>query len=128
MTFVDAARADAEGSRESVLGDAHGDEVVFEENFTGGDGEFHRGIFIHRFQVSKIHAALGAPMVSLVSAGDGVFFTVVGGPTGTSARLLLPRHQGWDRAFVGGAEGFQRPLAGGVGGGDFEGWNGDHCS
>jgi hypothetical protein len=28
--FVDASRADAEGSREGVLGNAHGHEIVFE--------------------------------------------------------------------------------------------------
>jgi hypothetical protein len=39
--FVDAARADAEGSREGVLGDAHGHEIVFKENFTGSDSGLH---------------------------------------------------------------------------------------
>ena len=39
--FVDAARADAEGSRKGVLGNAHGDEVVFQKNFTGRDGGLH---------------------------------------------------------------------------------------
>jgi hypothetical protein len=29
----------------------------------------------------------------LASAGDGVFFTVVGGPTGTSALLFFPTHE-----------------------------------
>jgi len=48
--FVDAARADAEGSCGRVLGDAHGDEIVFQKNFTARDGGFHRGIFIHRFR------------------------------------------------------------------------------
>ena len=38
-------------------------------------------------------ARLGAPTSSLASAGDGVIFTLVDGPTGTSARLLLPCQQ-----------------------------------
>ncbi len=48
--FVDASRTDAKGSCERVLGNAHGHEVVFEQNFTGCDGGFHRGIYIHRFR------------------------------------------------------------------------------
>jgi len=48
--FVDASRADAECSREGILRNAHGAEVVFEQNFTGCDGGFHRRIFIHRFR------------------------------------------------------------------------------
>ena len=44
--FVDAAGADAEGSREGILGNAHGNEVVLKENFTGRDGGFHRRVFI----------------------------------------------------------------------------------
>jgi hypothetical protein len=32
------------------LGNAHGHEIVFKENFTGRDGGFHRGIFIRRFR------------------------------------------------------------------------------
>ena len=47
--FVDAARADAEGSREGVLRNAHWNEIVFKENFTRCDGGFHGRIFIHRF-------------------------------------------------------------------------------
>ena len=43
--FVDASRADAECSREGVLGNAHGHEIVFEQNFTGSDGGFRRGNF-----------------------------------------------------------------------------------
>ena len=39
--FVDASWADAKGSREGVLGNAHGHEIVFEQNFTGCDGGFH---------------------------------------------------------------------------------------
>lgn len=46
--FLDALRADAEGSRKGVLGDAHGDEVVFQKNFTGGYGGFHLENFISR--------------------------------------------------------------------------------
>ena len=64
--FVDASRADAKCSREGIWGNAHGHEIVFEQNFTVCDGGFHRGIFIHRFQVSKIFcAAMGAPTSSL---------------------------------------------------------------
>ena len=48
--FVDASRADAECSREGILRNAHGHEVVFEQNFTGRDGGFHMGIFIRRFR------------------------------------------------------------------------------
>ena len=48
--FVDASRADAEGSREGILGNAHGHEIVFKENFTRCDGGFHGRIFIHRFR------------------------------------------------------------------------------
>lgn len=44
--FVDAPRADAECSREGILGNAHGNEVVLKENFTGRDGGFHRRVFI----------------------------------------------------------------------------------
>jgi hypothetical protein len=36
---------------------------------------------------------MGAPSPPLASAGDGVFFTVVGGPMGTSARLFFPTHE-----------------------------------
>ena len=43
--FVDASRADAECTREGVLRTAHGNEIVFEQNFTGSDGGFHRGGF-----------------------------------------------------------------------------------
>jgi hypothetical protein len=39
--FLDVARADAKGSREGVLGNAHGNELVLKENFTGRDGGFH---------------------------------------------------------------------------------------
>jgi len=39
--FVDASRADAECTREGVLGDAHGCEIVFEQNFTGCDSGLH---------------------------------------------------------------------------------------
>ena len=48
--FVDASRADAECSREGILGNAHGHEIVFEQNFTGCDGGFHRRVFIRRFR------------------------------------------------------------------------------
>jgi len=48
--FVDASRADAEGSREGILRNAHGNEIVLKENFTGCNGGFHRGIFIRRFR------------------------------------------------------------------------------
>ena len=50
--FVDASWADAKGSREGVLGNAHGHEIVFEQNFTGCDGGFHRGNFYP--QISQI--------------------------------------------------------------------------
>ena len=39
--FVDASRTDAKGSCERVLGNAHGHEVVFEQNFTGSDSGLH---------------------------------------------------------------------------------------
>jgi len=52
---------------------------------------------------------MGAPTSPLASAGDGVFFTIVGGPTGTSARLFFPTHQRWDGFFEWGAEFFQWP-------------------
>ena len=42
--FVDAAGADAEGAGQCVLGNAHGHEVVFEQNFPGSDSGFHLGI------------------------------------------------------------------------------------
>lgn len=48
-------------------------------------------------------------------------FTVVGGPTGTSARLLLPTHQRRDGFFKWGAEFFQWPGEGFAGGFDGEG-------
>lgn len=48
--FVDAAWADAEGSREGVLRNAHWHEIVFKENFTGSDSGFHKERFIHRFR------------------------------------------------------------------------------
>ena len=48
--FVDAARADADGSHEGVLRNAHGHEVVFEQNFTGSDSGFHRRVLIRRFR------------------------------------------------------------------------------
>ena len=48
--FIDAAGTNTEGAGQGVLGNAHGFEVVFKENFTGGDGGFHRGIFIRRFR------------------------------------------------------------------------------
>jgi hypothetical protein len=32
------------------LRNAHGHEVVFEQNFTGCDGGFHRRVFIRRFR------------------------------------------------------------------------------
>lgn len=48
--FVNASRTDAKGSCERVLGNTHGHEIVFEQNFTERDGGFHRGIFIHRFR------------------------------------------------------------------------------
>ena len=35
--FVDAAGADAEGAGQCVLGNAHGHEVVFEQNFPGSN-------------------------------------------------------------------------------------------
>ena len=39
--FVDASRADAKCTREGVLGNAHGHEIVFKENFTGRDSGLH---------------------------------------------------------------------------------------
>ncbi len=39
--FVDASRTDAKGSCERVLGNAHGHEIVFEQNFTGSDSGLH---------------------------------------------------------------------------------------
>ena len=48
--FVDASRTDAKGSCERVLGNAHGHEIVFEQNFTGRDSGFHKERFIHRFR------------------------------------------------------------------------------
>ena len=47
---VDASRTDAKGSCERVLGNAHGHEIVFEQNFTGRDSGFHKERFIHRFR------------------------------------------------------------------------------
>ena len=74
--FVDASWADAKGSRKGVLGNAHGHEIVFEQNFTGCDGGFHREFLstdfadFHRFQVFKIfHEELGAPTSSLAEEG-----------------------------------------------------------
>ena len=52
--FVYASRADAECTREGVLGNAHGHEIIFEQNFTGSDGGFHRGGFYP--QISQISA------------------------------------------------------------------------
>ena len=65
--------------------------------------------------------SLGAP-TSPLALGDGVFFTVVGGPTGTSARLLFPAHQRWDGFFEWGAEFFERPGVGFAGGLDGKEW------
>ena len=48
--FVDASRADAKCSCERVLGNAHGHEIVFEQNFTGRDSGFHKKRSIHRFR------------------------------------------------------------------------------
>ena len=39
--FVDASRTDAKGSCECVLGNAHGHEIVFEQNFTRSDSCLH---------------------------------------------------------------------------------------
>ena len=39
--FVDASRADAKCSCERVLGNAHGHEIVYEQNFTGSDSCLH---------------------------------------------------------------------------------------
>lgn len=67
--FVDAAWADAEGSREGVLRNAHGHEIVFKENFTGRDGGLHRGIFIRRFrrflQIKSVETVLQIICVNL---------------------------------------------------------------
>jgi hypothetical protein len=32
------------------LGNAHGHEIFFKENFTGRDGGLHRRVYIHRFR------------------------------------------------------------------------------
>ena len=48
--FVNASRTDAKCSCERVLGNAHGHEIVFEQNFTGCDCGFHKERFIHRFR------------------------------------------------------------------------------
>jgi hypothetical protein len=50
-----------------------------------------------------------------------VVFTVVGGPTGTSARLFFRTHQRRDGFFEWGAEFFQWPGEGFAGGFDGEG-------
>ena len=48
--FVDASRTDAKGSCQRVLGNTHGHEIVFEQNFTEPDRGFHKERFIHRFR------------------------------------------------------------------------------
>jgi hypothetical protein len=66
--FVDALRTDAKGSREGVLGNAHGHEIVFEKNFTGCDGGFH----LENFAASRqllINVVVILPLKQILRSG-----------------------------------------------------------